>query len=242
MAHVITFHNQDHQDVLVKMINMGYGPMMKLEGNTTEYFKSFVGECRFWSFKHGGFTWDAEYVDISFGAPNAETDWNGVADWLTGNQEVLPLIKPVKAKSIVTEEDDELSRGPYSDQYMYEEKILGGIFFAEIIKPQTDRPYTIVIEDWTPDKMVYMFSSICSVPSFGVLYPEDRNFIVSLWNWKGMEGKFDLQLLADRHVRAVEKGETHEPVVYRKPVGEIIDRFTEHGTGSKRKLFEVPPK
>lgn len=92
--------------------------------------------------------------------------------------------------------------------------------------------------------MIFMFSSICSVPSFGRLYPADRNFIVSLWKYKNMEGEFNLQEIADKHVKAVEDGVMHEPVVYRKSVGEVLDRISEESipAGVKRKREEVPCK
>lgn len=133
-------------------------------------------------------------------------------------------------------------------QYKYSECIQDGIFFAEIIKPEFNQkdvpPYTIVIEDWTQSKMIFMFSSICSVPSFGHLYPADRNFIVSLWKYKNLGGEFNLQELADKHVKAVKDGSMHEPVVYRKSMGEILDQFSEANTktGGKRRREEVPCK
>lgn len=34
-----------------------------------------------------------------------------------------------------------------------------------------------------------------------------------------MEGEFNLQEIADKHVKAVKDGVMHEPVVYRKSVG-----------------------
>lgn len=142
--------------------------------------------------------------------------------------------------------EDELDHK--SIDYKYEERIDDGIFFAEITKPEAGQvevaPYTIVIEDWTEDKIIFMFSSICSVPSFGRLYPQDRDFIVSLWKFKNMPGEFNLQALADNHVNAVLINKTHEPVVYRKSIGEVIDQFNDMGAavGAKRKRHEVPCK
>lgn len=59
-----------------------------------------------------------------------------------------------------------------------------------------------------------------------------------------MEGKFNLQELADAHVKAVKDGYMHEPVVYRKSVGEVIDQLNDMASdvGTKRKRIQVPCK
>lgn len=254
MSHVITFYTEDQNDLVVKMINLGFAPLM-CERRDAYYFSQFKGTYKLWSFEKMDWTDDLNNVDLSIAAPdNFDTDWLGVVHWLRGIYNLLPLIKPVLLKSDSIEDDCDMNIPKGYDQsmlnqsYQYNEKIIDKIFFAEIIKPENGQksvpPYCIVIEDWDPDKMVYMFSSICYVPSFGKIYPADRNFIKSLWEFKKMKGSFNLQQIADQHVQAVKEGNMHEPVVYRKSMGEVIDMFNEKNTttGSKRKLEICPCK
>ena len=234
------------------MINLGFSPMMATAKKNPYYFKTFTGVFRFWSFNYQDWTGNYDEVDLCIGAPdNYRTDWDGVKRWLRGDSEQLPLMKTMKCVAEQTDLYDQRIKEELehaSTDYKYEERVCDGIFFAEIRKPEAGQvevtPYTVVIEAWTPDKMPYMFSSICSVPSFGTLYPADRNFIVSLWKYKNMEGDFNLQALADKHVKAVKHGHMHEPVVYRKSVGEVIDQFNDMASdvGTKRKRIQVPCK
>lgn len=247
-SHVITFYNNDHDACLVKFINLGYAPLLVSDKKYQDYFEDFQGVYRFWSFKRMDWvtTWDYEIIDISISAPDAHTDWIGVQFWLSdscgGINNNLPLIKPVKlvTRDAIDEERKYTTKihDQNMDQYFYEEVIQDNTFFAVIKKPLTDRPYTIVIDNWTPDKMIFMFSSICSVPSFGVLYPHDRNFIVSLWKWKNMSGDFNLNELSDKHVSAVKAGEIHEPIVYRLSGEDVRNIYLEKkwGVGEKRNL------
>jgi hypothetical protein len=220
------------------------------EEKDEEYFKSFEGEHRFWSFCLGRWTETYQYIDLCIGAPDGVvTDWDGVARWFNTGEGELPLIKAVKC---VPENADMFDRrmekmlGEKKQEYMYSERIVHGVFYAEIIKPEDGqvevRPYTVVIEEWNEDKIKFMFSSICSVPSFGRLYPKDREFIVSLWKYKKMKGEFELQRIIDMHIEAVKSGYTHEPIVYRESMGTVIDLRQERQirVGQKRKKEEEP--
>lgn len=245
MSHVITFYTDDYDDVVVKLINDGFAPLMATARKCPEYFRTFEGVFKFWSFWRKDWTENVNEVDVSIGVPEGcITNWDRVAKWFRGEDIELALIKPVKCMSDQRNYLEKEIHDTNMDKYFYEEVVDGNRFYAEIRKPLTDQPYTIVVEDWTREKMIYMFSSICSVPSFGVLYPHDRNFIVSLWKWKGMPGEFSLTDLASKHVKAVEDEVTHEPIVYRKSMGEVIDMFNEGGMhlGHKRRRNEVPPK
>ena len=240
MAHVITFYCDDHDEILTNLINQGYAPMMATSKKSPDYFKTFVGSFRFWSFEENDWTTDYNLVDISISEPediSHETDWEGIAEWLSGQSNVLPLLKPVKLQSLETCDTYMEKRidDKNKDKYFYSEQVKDGKFFAEIIKPLTDRPYTVVIKNWTPNQMIYMFSSICSVPSFGVLYPHDRNFIVSLWDWKKMGGDFNLNDLAALHLKQFEAGLIHKPLVYRESIGDVMNRYEGWGIGNKRK-------
>lgn len=250
MSHTITFYNDWNDGWLVSMINQGFSPMKVSEEKDEEYFKRFEGEHRFWSFCLGRWTEDYQYFDLCIGAPdNVVTDWDGVAHWLNTGEGELPLIKAVRC---VPESADMYDRrmermlDEKKQEYMYSERVVDGVFYAEIIKPEDGQvevaPYTVVIEEWKEDKIQFMFSSICSIPSFGRLYPKDREFIVSLWKYKNMGMEFELQRIIDMHVEAVKSGYTHEPVVYRKSMGAVIDQRQERQTrvGQKRKKEEAP--
>jgi hypothetical protein len=251
-SHVITFYTDRYDSWVVRLINMGFAPMMAIDKKSPDYFKKFQGVYVFWSFGTGDWTEEYEDVDVCITAPDGfNTDWNGVKAWLSGKSSELPLLKPPRydvEDSDMYDTRVQATLASMINEYKYEERICGNMFLAEIRKPEVDQievvPYTVVIEDWLPDKMAFMFSSICSVPSFGNLYPQDRNFILRLWEFKNMEGKFSLQDLADKHVNAVKMGTMHEPVVYRQSIGEVIDHFNEMGTdtGKKRRREELPAK
>lgn len=80
---------------------------------------------------------------------------DGVKGWLRGESEELPLLKPDRYDA----EDADMYDCRVAEElahmqtdYKYEERVVNGIFYAEIIKPEMGQidvtPYTIVIEDW----------------------------------------------------------------------------------------------
>ena len=263
MSHVITFYNRENDYVLVSMINQGFSPLVhETSDKKSEYFLRFQGVFRCYNFGSGDWVDPLEcpdLVDMSIGAPNPETDWVGVKDWLNEVDKgaeplyILPLLPPVNCRPTALEGRDEMDvagdllRDRFTakiddknkDQFFYQERVQDGVFYAEIRKPLSDRPYTIVVRDWSEDKLIYMFSSICACPSFGVFYPHDRNFILSLWKWKKMKEPFNLDSLANFHIDAVKAGRAEEPIVYRLAIQDVMDDQKEWKSGSKRRLEYV---
>lgn len=47
-SHTITFYTDDHDDVVVELIHLGYAPMMATQKKSAQHFRSFEGEHRFW--------------------------------------------------------------------------------------------------------------------------------------------------------------------------------------------------
>ena len=87
------------------------------------------------------------------------------------------------------------------------------VVLAEIRRPFTSAPYTIVLRNFLEDGYLYLFSSIFITNTWG-----------TVWNYLGMDGEFDLDKLLRTHTVRCHPGVGNvpmcEPEVYRKSLEE----------------------
>lgn len=110
-----------------------------------------------------------------------------------------------------------------SDQYGFRYEVYSkqNICLAEIRKPHTDLPYTVVLRGFIENGFKYLFTSIYICDSFGVS-GADFAFMKDLWGELGMLGEYDLDKMMKEHTKSCFPGEGNvpasEPEVYRKDI------------------------
>lgn len=111
---------------------------------------------------------------------------------------------------------------------------------AQVRKPFTDRPYTVVIRKFSQNGFLHLFSSLYLIDSWGA--DTDNQFLKHLWDELEMEGTFDLDQILHDHCEKCFPGEGHvpisEPEVYRKTIEETMNEIQRKREG---KCFFIDP-
>ncbi len=100
--------------------------------------------------------------------------------------------------------------------------------FCQIEKPFTDRPYTCVIENFTKEGFLPMFTAYYICTSWGV-NPQDHIFLAHLWKYLDMgktHGDLDLEKRLRQNIEECQNGKP-EPRVYRDYIKNVIELFNE---------------
>lgn len=95
----------------------------------------------------------------------------------------------------------------------------GDTAYYEIIKPNTDLPYTSVTHQFSKKEHYPFFSSLFISDSWGVS-SADITFLSKIWTHLNMLGDFDADHLYRERVEACHRGEEPEPKVYRRSLEE----------------------
>ena len=94
----------------------------------------------------------------------------------------------------------------------------------EVIKPNTELPYTVVIYDYANNGDLKFFSSLFICHSWGVCR-KDIEFLEQYWKFLGHTEKFDLDALLKHHTEecypSADKPLAAEPVVYRRTLEDV---------------------
>lgn len=117
-----------------------------------------------------------------------------------------------------------------NNEYMFEHYVdkEKDLCFCQIDKPFTDRPYTCVIEEFTKEDFLPMFTAFYICQSWGVS-PKDHIFLAHLWKYLDMSSRFgelDLEKRLRENVEACATGKP-EPRVYREPIKDVLELFKE---------------
>jgi hypothetical protein len=137
-------------------------------------------------------------------------------------QILAPLLLPPQQAMLMEKADtddipmEEEESDNYQCNYVHYPK--DDIALVEIRKPKTDRPYTVVIRQFSEKGFLPLFSSLFIADSWGC--EQDKLFLTKLWPYMKMEGVCDLEKLLQDHTEACLPGEgkipTAEPEVYRR--------------------------
>lgn len=99
----------------------------------------------------------------------------------------------------------------------------GNTCYASIEKPFTDRPYTVVIENYTPEiGLVPLFTGLYVSTSWGVC-SQDYAFLLKLWDYLGLNeefGELDLDRRLQEEIEACKNGKP-EPILYRASISDV---------------------
>ena len=248
----ITIYGIDHGFVLQRFLDRGYHPIVDTihGGDFVWLSKNYAGPHRFYTtYDNGGIcafqTPEVEpYFSIAFneGVIVNEEEWNAILTWL---QRVLVEgatddVQDVLEKPLRQTASDGTSNMVVEMKSNYEfcYEIKDGKCFYEVWKPNTDRPYTVVIDNFHEVGHEPFFSSLFVCESWGVA-TADFAFLKVLWEHLKMRNNWDLESLVKVHVEECRNGRP-EPRVYRKSLETVIKMFTDIGSKRKGEFPENP--
>lgn len=108
--------------------------------------------------------------------------------------------------------------------------------FCQVEKPFTDKPYTCVIENFSKEDFVPMFTAYYVCQSWGVC-SKDHVFLAHLWKHLEMSKNYGNLDLAERLQKNIEecKNGKPEPRVYRMEIKDVLKLFEEKELALKQK-------
>lgn len=169
--------------------------------------------------------------------PDTEPDWDLAFDFcvtifsdepdqelITEMYKMVPK-PPLACKLCVAPSKDAVKE---NNEYMFSHFISTekDMCVCQIDKPFTDKPYTLVIEEFSKNDFEPLFTGLYICNSWGVS-PKDTIFLVHLWNHLDMKtkfGKIDLEERLKRSVMECRQGKP-EPRVYRENIAHVKDLF-----------------
>lgn len=174
--------------------------------------------------EHLEFSNQKPHLLVSYNTPDVtDADWLLIEDFVRNlaNPKLTPEIKKFLAipdhqvAQIHTDTDADLPT-QYEFEMDYEEK--QNIAFCQVTKPHTDRPYTVIVRDYSNRGLEPFFAGLFAVSSWGVS-TADIAFLAHLWKHLNMKGHFDIDEILENATRACYPSEhsqgAPEPEVYR---------------------------
>jgi hypothetical protein len=240
---VITVYGKENGEFINRFMENGYAVLADtVNGGNYDFLKSnYVGPHRFYAMDEQDEL--IEYEDpevepdfcLALNVGDNEPDWDAVFCWLKKilfNVEEDEVMMPpgIIEQRMGLEEEVVVDHG--KQEYEFTFKILDDVVFYEVWKPNTDRPYTVVINNFSVVGHEPFFSSLFVCESWGVA-TADYTFLKRVWEHLEMGPGYDLEKLVKQHTEECKNGKT-EPRVYRKGLESVVRMFTE--IGSKRKF------
>ncbi len=149
-------------------------------------------------------------------------------DLKTRFEELVP--KPVKIEPDAIPEPKAVE-SPYTDKDDYEFEYIvdkeGDLAICQVDKPYTDRPYTVVIRNYTARGLEPLFTGLYVSQSWGVAN-YDYGFLVKLWDFLDMEkdyGPLNLEQRLKDDIAKCNANPLLEPEVYRETLEEVREKL-----------------
>lgn len=237
------FKRGNESKIINWLLDRGFSPSYDAKNITIQW----NGEHRFYQYTEGKFIESESFGSdllIGFNDGIKVESWEDILAWLNSSggeqydraDKVLERTKFEKPISGDLPNSVPPQMVEPSGEYSFRcEPFLGG-FLYEVVKPNTDRPYTVYEEKWVDH--INFFSSLFVCDSWGVSR-QDLQFLHSAWKNLGMPGCLDLEGLVQKRVYECEHG-APEPKVYRKSLIDVKTRLVESETivGGKRKAVQ----
>lgn len=149
----------------------------------------------------------------------------------TPNQEIIDRMYELVPAALIAEK---LTVAPLKDvvkqnnEYMFSHWISTekDICICQVDKPFTDKPFTCVIEEFSKNDFLPLFTAYYICSSWGVA-PKDSIFLVHLWNHLDMRAKYgqiDLEQRLKKNIEDCQAGKP-EPRVYRENIEHVKALF-----------------
>lgn len=109
--------------------------------------------------------------------------------------------------------------------YTFESKHISekDYMFYQLTKPNTDKPYVILVKNFSKHGHKRLFSSMKMFDSWGVS-PSDINFLIKIWEYLDNTTPPDFEAIIKEHVDSVLGGE-EEPKVWRNTMDTVIENY-----------------
>jgi hypothetical protein len=247
----ITVYGDDKGELISKFLKGGHDPLVDTinGGNYVFLNSNYVGPHRFYVLKDGDL--------LEFKDPEVEPDfciafnideevdeeaWRKIYTWL---EKILVLDEEMDIEMLGTPVHqqyggmEEVSKEEKTE-YEFQFQVVQDNVFYEVWKPNTDRPYTVVVENFSLVGHTQFFSSLFVCDSWGV-GKDDFTFLKMVWDHLEMKGVYDLEKMVKEHVEECKNGKP-EPRVYRKRLQDVVKMFTEIGSKRKFQNDERRPK
>jgi len=112
-------------------------------------------------------------------------------------------------------------------EFTYEVDHDHDIAFCQIDKPFTDRPYTVVIRNYSQKGIVPVFTALYIAQSWGVA-SHDYAFLVKLWDYLELEiehGPLNLEQRLKADIERCKSNPELEPEVYRETLTQVREKL-----------------
>ena len=139
-------------------------------------------------------------------------------DMFPAQKEKLPEQKVEKRNR---DEEDDFVSTDYTFDYTKIEEL--DCVFYQLTKPNTDRPYVVLVKDFSKHGHKRLFSSMRLFDSWGTA-KHDVGFLVKLWEYLGNTVEPDFEKVIAEHIAAVMNGEA-EPKVWRNNMATVIEDY-----------------
>lgn len=253
-AHIIATLAKFHSDPMVDGKSCSLEDLRRnYNGLNGRFFAFFENDIHMYSLNEIDM-YDPQLL-LSFDTKNNVTkrQWYTVAKWLKSvfngsvSQELhgafCDLFPPAVKVYKFTHDDDiiEEPNTEYGFRQSFVDTLKGKICVCEIIKPFTDKPYTIVLRDYDSNSYLRLFTGLFICSSWGVS-SRDVQFLNVLWNYLNMNETHGDLCLEKRLIEDIESckpqnGGRVEPEVYRESLDYVENLI-------KDKMFEpsIPKK
>lgn len=132
------------------------------------------------------------------------------------------LIELKKEKRSLEDTEEDFVSTDYSFDYQKIEEL--NCIFYQLTKPNTDRPYVILVKNFSKHGHKRLFSSMKIFDSWGVS-KYDTTFLVKLWEYLGFCTPADFDALTEEHIEAVLYGDEDEPKVWRNNMATVVEDY-----------------
>lgn len=248
----ITFYGTNRGAIAQKFLDMGYAPLMDtVHGSDLKWLnQNYVGPHRFYNIVRD-MLWDSSEakkesdfsIAFNMGEDISDDDWQNIHSWcfkIIFTDEKVDEVFQRPCTQVVEMQIDEGLGDDEKTQYEFRFEVVNGFGIYEVWKPNTDRPYTVVVEDYLENGHISFFSSLFICDSWGVA-TADFQFLSALWKHLNMDGDYDGEVLLKNHTEECKNGKP-EPRVYRKNFDDVVKLFTEKGGKRMNSEDERYPK
>lgn len=226
----VCFIDSENQAPLIKK---------KYETSNHKFFGKDLGEWLMYNYEIVDCIIPAFVLTFDVGTKVKKQDWDLAFDFVktifsdSPDQSIIDRMIELVPKAAIPEKISIASvKNPakQNNEYMFEHFIdkEKDMCYCQIDKPFTDRPYTCVIEKFSEEDFLPMFTAFYICQSWGVA-AQDNIFLAHIWKHLDMKTKFgdlDLEKRLQKNILECSNGKP-EPRVYREKIKDVIKLFEE---------------
>ena len=225
----------------------------KYAGSNAKFFGIDIDEWIYYDLETVDAIKPCFVITFDKGSRVKKVDWRNIYKWVravfSGNEDkdlneiMFTLVpRPVLCPEQKMSKSKKMIEGNMEGPKDYEfrcELFMKDIMLVEVIKPHTDRPYTVVIREFEQRGYLPFFTALFVCTSWGVC-SLDIAFLEKVWthlNMKEQHGALDIEKRLKENIERCKPSDGHipdaEPEVYRLDIMSVKEQFS-----GKRKVVE----